>query len=226
MYPNAGSMSNGILGVVGDISEMERSVDVHSQVALVVVSSLSFLIPTFITWRMNRLWHSFLFGMLTVICASYHYCSADGNSPQHVSHAGRQLRCSPDMSRFLTHAFFLWVYFCFLQMAFLVMGPEDPQLQWLQAQSPGNPSCTIPIHAPSDAVVAARFVPLAVLLVFHLFHASWDSEEIHWQSLLLNEILMLVCCAAFWLHKSRQFRAADVLVRFKFWHRCFCSTET
>jgi len=215
MYPNAGSVSTGILGVVGDISEMERSVDVRSQTALVLVTSLTFLIPAFTSWRMKRLWYTGLFGVLSAICISYHFCSAD--MPQQL---GTHLRCSATMTHLLTHAFFMWVYFCFLQMAFLVMGPEDPHMQWLNMQAlPGSPSTSTPTSTPFDAVIFARVIPLVVLCIFHFFHATWDTEEIHWQSLLLNELLLLVCCAGFWLHRSRQARAADVLIRFKFWHR-------
>lgn len=216
MIPNAVSLSNGILGVVGDISEMERTVDVHSQTAVTFFSSLAFLIPAVFAWRMKRFWHSFLFVMLTIICSSYHYCSID--NPQQMG--SQNARCPAVATHLITHAFFLWVYFCFLQMAFLVMGPEDPNLQWLQNQAvPGSPSRATPQHAPSDVVVTARVVPLVVLGIFHVFHGSWDAEEIHWQSLLLNELLLLGCCTSFWLHHSRQARAADVLIRFKFWHR-------
>lgn len=218
MIPNAGSVSNGILGVVGDLSEMERSVDLHSQTALVLLSSFAFLVPCFAAWRMKRVWHSFLFGMLTVVCASFHYCSAEGSQRMEVHPSN--MRCSATVTHLLSHAFFLWVYFCFLQMAFLVLGPEDPHMQWLSLQAiPGNPSCSMPQHAPFDAVVTARVIPLTVLSIFHLFHASWDTEEIHWRSLLFNELLLLACCTAFWLSPSRQYRSADVLIRFKYWHR-------
>jgi hypothetical protein len=215
MYPNPGSVSTGILGVVGDISEMERSVDFRSQTVLVVITSLAFLIPAFFSWRTHRLWHSCLFGVMALVCASYHFCSAD--MPQQL---GMRMKCSTTATHILSHAFFMWVYFCFLQMAFLVMGPEDPHMQWLSVQAaPGSPSSTTPHHAPFDAVLMARIFPAVVLCLFHFLHASWDTEEIHWQSLLLNEMLLLVCSAGFWLHRSRQARAADVLIRFKYWHR-------
>lgn len=207
-------VSHGFLGVVGDISEMERSVDVHSETSLTLFSSLAFLVPAVTAWRMKRFWHCSLFASLTIVCASYHYCN------DNTQQLGAQQRCSPALSSLLTHIFFVWVYFCSLQMAFLVMGPEDPQLQWLQTQSvPGSPSCATPTHAPFDTIITARVVPLVVLSVFYMFQGSWDTEETHWQSLLLNEILLLGCCTVFWLHHTRQCRAADVLIRFKFWHR-------
>jgi hypothetical protein len=205
-----------MLGVFGDLGgEMERSVDVKSQTALVLFTSLAFLIPAFTSWRMQRFWHSFLFGVMAFVCANFHFCSAD--MPQQL---GLHMRCSATAKQVLSHAFFMWVYFCFLQMAFLVMGPEDPHMQWLGTQAtPGSPSCATPHHAPLDAVIMARVVPAVVLCIFHFLHASWDTEEIHWQSLLLNELLLLVCSAAFWMHRTRQARAADVLIRYKYWHR-------
>lgn len=138
----------------------------------------------------------------------------------HQMGMGTHMRCSSMATHLLTHAFFMWVYFCFLQMAFLVMGPEDPHMQWLSIQAaPGSPCSSTPHHAPMDAVVIARVIPAVVLCIFHFMHASWDTEEIHWQSLLLNELLLLACSIGFWLHRSRQARAADVLIRFKYWHR-------
>mmetsp|Transcript_26795 Transcript_26795/g.46482 ORF Transcript_26795/g.46482 Transcript_26795/m.46482 type:complete len:530 (+) Transcript_26795:137-1726(+) len=216
MYMVPGSVSTEILGVVGGFSEMERNVDSHSQTLLVLFTSFTFLIPAFASWRMARIWHACLFGMMAIVCASYHFCSAD--MPQQL---GMHARCSPTATKLLTHAFFMWVYFTFLQMAFLVLGPEDPHMQWLanQATPNGPVSCTTHSHAPTDAILIARVAPAIVLCLFHFAHASWDSEEVQWQSLLLNELLLLSCSIIFWMHPSRQGRAADVLIRFRYWHR-------
>jgi len=218
MYPNAGAVSTGILGVVGEMGEMERSVDVNSQVGLVFVTSFVFLIPAFSAWRMKRIWHCCLFCAMALVCASYHYCSVE--APKELGMRASNMRCSATATHLLTHVFFFAIHFCFLQLAFLVLGPEDPHMQWLGLQAtPGSPSSMMPQHAPLDAVVVARILPAAALFAFHLAHASWNTDEIHWQSLLLNELLLLVCSAAFWMHRSRQARAADVLIRFKYWHR-------
>lgn len=195
---------------------MDRNVDYHSQTLLVLFTSYAFLIPAFACWRMSRLWHALLFGVMAVVCASYHFCSAD--MPQQL---GMRAKCSDTANKLLAHAFFMWVYFTFLQMAFLVLGPEDPNMQWLAHQASPKDHCSGASHghAPVDAIIIARVVPAVVLCLFHFVHAAWDSEEVQWQALLLNELLLLSCSIMFWLHPSRQAHASDVLVRFRYWHR-------
>jgi len=222
MYVSPGSVSNEILGVVGDLGAMERAMNFNSETALVLVTSLAFLIPAFASWRMARIWHAWLFGMMTVVCTSYHFCSADVA----LAHGARSAaRCSSTSTHFLTHAFIICVHFCFVQMAFLVIGPEDPHMQCIGCQAGTLKEGVMnvfgggPGRMPLHSIIVSRVAPAAVLVAFHVLHASWGSEEIHWKSLLLNEALLLACSAAFWAHPSREGHAADVLLRFKYWHR-------
>merc|ERR1719440_318200 len=105
-----------------------------------------------------------------------------------------------------------------LQMAFLVMGPEDPQLQWLSHHAVSGHQSWLR-HVPVDTIVTARLLPAVVLGGFHFGHGHVDAEVFHWQSMLINELLLLVCCTGFWMHSSRKGRASEVLLHFKFWHR-------
>jgi len=215
MHHQYHSISTGILGVVGEITDMEQSVGARSQTILVLVTSLAFLVPAFTAWRMKRIWHCCLFCVMTAVCTSYHFCTAD--TPKVL---GMSMRCDATTTHLTTIAFFVAIHFCFLQMAFLVFGPEDPHMQWLGTQTgSGSPTSSIPQHAPLDTIVAARIVPGVVLCLYFFLHSSWDKEEIHWQSLLLTELLLLGCSIGFWMHRSRQLRAADVLTRFKYWNR-------
>lgn len=152
-----------------------------------------------------------------MVCVPYHYCNVD--APKNAM-ASTHSHCSPTTTFFFNHMFFFGLHYVLLQLAFLVMGPEDPHMQWLGLQAgPGNPSCALPNNAPTDSVIVARVLPAIALCLFHILHSSWDSESIYWQSLLLDEVIMLVCNAMFWLHYSRRARAADVLLRHKYWHR-------
>lgn len=219
MYPNAGSVSTGLLGVANDISSVAPAVDFGSQNSLVLAASLAFLIPAFTAWRMKRIWHCSLFVLMAGVCTAHTYCSPAMSQKLVLNADVQQFRCSIAATPLITRAFFACANFCALQMAFLVMGPEDPHMQWLDMQTlSGNPSSVQPFHAPFDAVMAARVVPAVLLGAFH-FHAAQDTEEIYWQSLLLNELLLVVCGFAFWSQQARRKRAADVLVRFKYWHR-------
>jgi hypothetical protein len=204
----------GFLGI-GGISELERSVDGHSQIGHLLIASLAFLIPALSAWRMKRIWHCYLFVIMALICTCHHLCSADTSR-----HMGMHTLCAPTVTNFFSHAFSASAHFCVLQMAFLIMGPEDPHMQWLNLQAAPSDACgETPLHAPFDAIVTARVVPAVVLCLFHFSRALMDTEEILWQSILLNESILLVCCTSFWMHHSRIDWAADVLVRFKFWHR-------
>jgi hypothetical protein len=217
MLPNDASVSGDFLGIVqGDMERSVDNMDLNSQGAVVLFTSFAFLLPAFAAWHMQRQWHSVLFGILTLVCLPYHYCTAGGAQQLGTEHA----KCSPMVTHLLTHVFFLWIYFSLLQMAFLILGPEDPRMQRVGSQStPGNPTCSMSSQTPFDVVVTARIVPLVTLCMFHMAHPSWNAEEIQWSNVLLTELLALLCCSVFWLHRSRRFRAADVLLRYNFWHR-------
>lgn len=100
-------------------------------------------------------------------------------------------------------------------MAFLVLGPEDPQLQ-ISGKFAG---CENVGRLPWDVIVLARGLPVTVLSVFTLTSASLSSEDSQWWSLLLTELLLLFCTGAFWTYRSYKGQSVEVLLRLKFWNR-------
>jgi hypothetical protein len=209
-------MPSSILGAVEGVSEVDWSGELRESY-FVVLTSLAFLIPAFGAWRMKAHWHAYLFGSMVVFCMCYHYCSADPSRAQ-LDAAG-QGKCPEGLTTFFSNAFFAAIQYMILQLAFLLTGPEDPQMQWLNIQSTsGGSSMATPSFTPFDAVITARVLPAVALFVFH-FSSSQVEEKIHWQSVLVNELILLVCTVGFWMHPSRRSRAPDVIVRYKFWHR-------
>lgn len=187
---------------IGDIRNLQ------SQTVLVLVTSLTFLVPAVSCWRLARLWHSWVFVMMTVICCSFHFCAAG------EEHLGS---CAPATTQSLQRVYRMWMCFCFLQMAFLMFGPEDPQLQQLADKSswkvfPGF----LRNNISWDVIVWSRILPMSLLLVCNQLG---DSNNIYWQNMLLAEMLLVFASGTFWLHRNRRNHASDVLLRFKFWHR-------
>lgn len=181
-----------------------------SQTPLVLLTSLAFLVPAVSCWRMARLWHAWIFGMMTVICYSFNFCSA--------AEAERVGMCSVATTHWLLCAYRVWMCFCFLQIAFLVFGPEDRLLQQLADKPAWKSSPALATdRVPWDVIVTTRTIPILVLLVFN---TPWFVSDMdYWQNMLLTEILLIACSGAFWLHRNRRKYAAEVLLRFKFWHR-------
>jgi len=219
MLPRASVISSTILGAVEEVSEVDWTGEVRESY-FVVLTSLAFLIPALGAWRMKAYWHGYLFGSMVVFCMCYHYCSTDLSRAQ-LDMKGHG-KCPEGLTNLFSNAFFASIQFMFLQLAFLVTGPEDPHMQWLNLQAPvASTALALPSFAPFDAVVTARILPAVALFLFHfvLNSSNQVEEKIHWQSVLINELILLVCNVGFWMHRDRRSRATDVIVRYKFWHR-------
>lgn len=208
MLMKAGSVQREILGVVDGIGDLEQSADNQAGV-LLLVSSLAFLLPAFAAWRTTRSWHASFFGALAVICALNQACSQD--MPLLM---GSHITCTPLAESLFSHAHSACVCFCSLQLAFLVLGPEDPRMQWIGYQG------AVPIaQTPWDVMVVARALPIAAICLFQCAHAHWGLMDVHWHAALLIETLLIVCPALFWMHPSRRGKAPEVLLRTNFWRR-------
>lgn len=211
MYAAIQGVAHGdSLGILADVADAQHAADAQSQTALALVTSLAFLVPAVTALRMKRSWHGCVFVLLAAACASFHCAGAPGREPH-----------SEAAARWLAHGYQVWLYFCFLQMAFLVVGPEDPQLQAL-GQGTGTSLAKTQGHAPApwDVVVAARVAPLAALSLLHVGEELAGGDvAAPWRSMLLTELLLVLCTAAFWAHRSRRNYAPCILLRFKFWHR-------
>lgn len=124
--------------------------------------------------------------------------------------------CPASLLVSLSSAYKVWISFCFLQMAFLVLGPEDPQIQLMGGKPTG---CEILGRIPWDVIAVARVLPIVVLSMFVLTPASLSAGDAEWWSLLLTELLLVFCTGAFWTYRSSKGQSVEVLLRLKFWHR-------
>jgi len=202
------SVSHEILGVVDGIGGLEESAD-HQAEVLLLLSSFAFILPAFVAWRTTRSWHTSFFATLAVVCALHQACS-DGMPPL----MGTRFTCKPVAASLLSHFHTSMVCVCSLQLAFLVLGPEDPRMQWIGHQS------SVPIaQAPWDVMVVARALPIVAICLFQCVHAHWGLVDAPWHAALLIESLLIVCPALFWMHPLRRGKAPEVLLRAKFWRR-------
>jgi hypothetical protein len=181
-----------------------------STALLLFITSLAFLAPARAAFNLGRLWHAWVFLLMAVVCAADHVCNSDLH-PQ-LGPAGEIL------SQWLALAHHGWSYFCFLQVAFLVLGPEDPHLQWIDHPVAHDmPKSSLPMAAPLHAIVLARLLPIGAIALFLCCFSS--QEDFSWQFFILTEVLLLFVCAAFWMHRDRRSSMPKVLLRMRFWRR-------
>lgn len=196
-----------------DASEFQRHAGGPSDGGVAILlfcTSLAFLAPARTSLRLGRLWHAWVFLLMSGICATYHVLNS--NLHAHLGPAGDCMR------EWVTLAHHGWAYFCFLQMAFLVLGPEDPHMQWIDHPVVlDTPRSSLAMAAPLHAVVLARVLPITVIFVFLGCFTSW--EDFHWQLVIVSEVLLLVGCGGFWMHRDRSPSMPKVLLRMRFWRR-------
>lgn len=182
-------------------------------VLLLVCSSLAFLVPARSSFVLGRLWHAWLFLILSFICVAYYAC--DGDLQVRMGFHGT---CPQEMRQGLLLLHHAWAYFCLLQMAYLVLGPEDPHMQWIDHPVVlDTPRSALAMSSPMDVVVVSRVLPAASIGIFVCTFSSW--EDFHWQISILNEALLLFGCSTFWLHRDRRASMPKVLLRIRFWRR-------
>eukprot|EP00933_Yihiella_yeosuensis_P060319 TRINITY_DN627_c1_g1_i2.p1 TRINITY_DN627_c1_g1~~TRINITY_DN627_c1_g1_i2.p1 ORF type:complete len:473 (+),score=46.73 TRINITY_DN627_c1_g1_i2:125-1543(+) len=167
---------------------------------LLVVTGFAFLAPAVTAIRLGRLWLASVFTLMSAICAAYHICDAD--LPDIM---GLRRSCPASVTHVLTLADHGSAYFCILQLAFLLLGPEDPSLQD-GAESP-----------KISTMVMTRLLPATSIVALLAFLTSWS--EFHWLCILLCEGLLLSGFFAFWLRPGQRSVATKVLLRRHFWLR-------
>lgn len=193
------SLPDELITVPMDASAFEKHATADSDqrvVLLLVLTSLAFLLPARASFYLGRLWHTCVFTLMAVICAAYHLFGSDTTQWLTLVHHG-------------------WAYFCFLQMAFLVLGPEDPQMQWID--HPVAVKSLLATWPPLHVIVLARVLPVAAILVFLCRFSSW--VDFHWQIMFLSDVLLVFGCGAFWMHRDRRSSMPKVLLRSRFWRR-------
>lgn len=204
-------MEAEVLKVLGQV-DVPKMADLQSQTALVTISGLAFLVPALVCWRQSRTWHMCMFCVLAGVCSSFQFCTTGAAEGLGV--------CSPWLTASLSRAHLTWAYFCLLQTALMVLGPEDPQLQTIQdgqhtsVPFKGHLRC----HTPMDLVLFSRVIPFVLFCAtnFACHYSTWS--QVHWQNALLTELLFIACSVIFWMDPQRQIHAQSIR-RFKYWHR-------
>lgn len=183
----------------------------NSEVAtalLLVLSSFAFLAPGYVSHSLQRQWYASVFLMMSVVCAIYHVC--DTKLPEHLGLSP----CPADVTHLLTLADHGAAYFCILQIGFLVLGLEDPTLQWLGHVKISTVHIPIP---PPDVVILSRCLPVVTMTLFLAFQEEW--KDFHWQCVILLDSLLLLGFCTFWLHSPRRSSALKVICRLQYWLR-------
>jgi len=167
---------------------------------------------------MGRLWHVLIFSVMAVLGTLHQACDA-GSQLQ----LGGYMVCSAETREAVGFASSCWAHFCFLQVCWVVLGPEDP---WLHKGK--NMGLTMRIgDVPLDVLLFARVLPLvALVLSFSHWRISYDgSSEDTWygdweRGALLDNLLLFSGCVAWWLGSAmRRAQALDILLRVRFWAR-------
>lgn len=169
----------------------------------VFFSALPFLVPAYAAFALGRLWQSWVFFLMACISATNLYCAADGASP-----AVQSLAAVLDEG---------WSYLCLLQIAFMVAGPEDPHMQWIDHPLVHTKQSQIAAKPPLDVIIMSRAVPVVGMAILLGLYSS--SAKIYWPMHILCVSAFCLACTTFWLHHDRRLSVQKVLIRKGFWVR-------
>jgi len=190
-------------GLEGDASMLAPAADY-----LMILSSLALLAPAKYAFNAGRPWHAALFATMAIICTVYHVCDAKDSKLLSSS-----VQCKHGL-HFLTLADHGCAYFCFVQMALLLLGPEDHNLQWPHDASTSRKPWP---RVPANVAIHSRALPLLSILLFLVFYSDWS--KFHYRMTLLCVAMVLNGFAQFWLSQSQSEHAPKVLFRAVFWRR-------
>jgi len=176
---------------------------------LMILTSLALLAPAKYAFSAGRPWHTALFVAMATICTAYHIC--DAQAPSSLLSG---VHCPQPLPHILTLADHGCAYFCFLQMALLLLGPEDHNMQWpVDPANPRKPWARV----PTSVMLYSRALPLIGVLSFLAFYPDW--REFHYQMIFLCIVLVLHGAGQFWLSYKRREHAPQVLFHAVFWRR-------
>jgi len=107
---------------------------------------------------------------------------------------------------------------CLLQVAFLVLGPEDPK--FAPRGTPRPPRRSSSNAVAWDTVFISRFVPAVIIFGSQICRAKMADEVLWQRAVEVDNILLCIGCSLFWLlSPGRRMLASEVLFRFRFWQR-------
>jgi len=213
-----GSEPNG-LHLVQQLNNwgVEEEAGKFSPLALLPIAGcIAYIWPACISAYAGRVWHMFVFTTMAVTAVMHQVCDT-GNQVL----LGKYVTCSSFMRTSLAYASEGWAHFCFLQVCFVVLGPEDP---WLYTGVKSS-YLTGMQGAPRDIMFITRICPIVVLTVdFALRHGGEESRDLWFlgwaRRALLSNIILCFGCAAFWTSNNvRRTQAIEVLLRLRFWVR-------
>eukprot|EP00927_Polykrikos_kofoidii_P080135 TRINITY_DN7700_c0_g3_i4.p1 TRINITY_DN7700_c0_g3~~TRINITY_DN7700_c0_g3_i4.p1 ORF type:complete len:534 (-),score=71.60 TRINITY_DN7700_c0_g3_i4:435-2036(-) len=195
---------------IAGLGDTQMLLDMQTQAAAVLVTSLALCAPAWSAWRASWSWHALLFAVLAIMSTAYHICDTDLLN----SFGADNSVCSPSVEQLLARAYQTWVSFCSLQMAFLILGPEDPRFYVCEEAASHGPRCDR--NAPIDVIVITRVAPLALLgISYSRSHA--DHDDMQWKGMVLMQLLLFFGFVGFWGARPRS--AHHVLLRFNYWQR-------
>lgn len=182
---------------------------------LPIAACLAYIAPACVAAQMGRLWHVLLFSALAILSTLHQACDA-GSQLQ----LGGYMACSQDFRDSISYLNNVWSHFCFLQVCFVVLGPEDPWLSRGKLLGLSTPVGDMPF----DVLLFARLMPLLTLLFGLRKSGDGSSEDWHYagwkRGILINDVLLVSMCVAWWMGSiTRRVQALEVLLRIRFWIR-------
>jgi len=184
---------------------------------VLVLSAGVFLYPAHCAGRASMTWLSFLFATQALVGGLFSYCD--------VHHLTTQIdgpTCPESTYNFLQYAIRGIYYFVFLQVAFLLSGPEDSILQRLIPTSGFAYLNNIDLLGmPFPVFLLNRALPVAVFALMFSFILVGDhavgSTIFHAELLGATCAAFIVVVGTFWI--SRPVAAAKVLTEQRIWLR-------
>lgn len=182
---------------------------------LPIAACLAYLAPAFVSAKAGRLWHTLIFTLMAMVGLLNRACDA-GSQLQ----LGGYMTCSHSTRDSFHYLNNVWSHFCFLQVCFAVLGPEDPRLWRGKLMGLATQVGDIPL----DVILFARVAPLLVLLV-GLHRSEEKSVEDSYiasrgPGLLLVSYLLISMCVVWWMGSiGRRVQALEVLLRVRYWMR-------
>jgi len=168
---------------------------------------VTYIAPAIVSIRSHRWWTAFVFLVLAILGTSHGACD------KQVAGFGLHARCSARLQHVSVEVLSSWSCLCFLSVAFILLGPEDP---WLNGCHTGVQRI---VGVPRDVFILTRVLPALVLYTTLVWNDGKEGSqsEIWRTAALTTEMLLCIGCVAYWLTSE----ATEVLFRARFWYRAF-----
>jgi len=168
---------------------------------------VTYIVPAIVSIRSHRWWPAFVFLVLAILGASHGACG------KQVAGFGLQVKCSAYLQNVSVEVLCAWSCLCFLSIAFILLGPEDP---WLNGCHTGVQNI---VGISRDVLILTRVLPALVLYTTLVCNDGKEGSQSElWRTAALaTEMLLCIGCVAYWVTSE----ANEVLFRARFWYRAF-----